>query len=873
MPYMIMENDSGDYCVHKHDAEGQPMGESLGCHKTKAEAEAQMAALYANEPAASKAFAIPKNDRRGDSLPLDDKGQIEGAITIVATGEYRGNAIKPPLSDDEKAQAKRAIRKAINASSESEDWKKQELARLEGKADTASSKAVDTSSVKALLAGTGSTAIKSLGTDRFGGYLVVFGDTRQKDLTGEYFNAHTKGLTDLFSQLGKLPALYHHGKNEKLKATLVGMIDTMEDDDIGLWAEGELNKRNKYIEAIRKLLGKSALSWSSGALPATVEKTADGFIKTWVIAEGTMTPTPAEPRLTDISHLVSEKALAVACKAMNLQLPDDLLTQDDADGVGDSRPGNHEYNPIARPRRAQDSARPVHAPAAKSIVKPTSSKVRTKDVDEITDIETSESLDAAEEGISEVHQAVKGVIDEIGDMKRQVKDTTNAALIAMFKELAAEVKGVKRDVADGKKSATKTLPNPQGTNGQSRIEILTATKYSSLEPQDMSFLHTIMTGSKPNWNPGEEFYRELAHRTVESVQQKKLPPDALKGLIEKMGGTFKANELDSTGQAGYGQEWAPDSWRSELWLKVRQDNTVAPLFDMVEMPTQPYELPIETTDPTVYYVPETTDITQLVYTSGNPITLSKIGSSKIQLSSKKLALRVSWSSELNEDSLIPIIANYRRQSLRAMQNAIDNLLVNGDTAAGASANVNLIDGTPTAGSKYLAFDGLRKYALVTNTAQGKDGAGAVTLPLLRQTRWLLSGAYAIQPRQCAWIVDDSAYPTLLNMPEFITMDKAGQAATNLTGQIGVMDGVPVFATAELGLAQATGKISATPANNTKGQAIIVFRPNWVIGYRRQVQAMVEYVSFADAYHLVVTARLVLASFDTKSAAELYDLTV
>jgi hypothetical protein len=65
------------------------------------------------------------------------------------------------------------------------------------------------------------------------------------------------------------------------------------------------------------------------------------------------------------------------------------------------------------------------------------------------------------------------------------------------------------------------------------------------------------------------------------------------------------------------------------------------------------------------------------------------------MNAKKLALRVSWSSELNEDSLIPVIANYRRQSLRAMQNAIDNVLVNGDTATGASTNVNLIDGTPT----------------------------------------------------------------------------------------------------------------------------------------------------------------------------------
>ncbi len=162
---------------------------------------------------------------------------------------------------------------------------------------------------------------------------------------------------------------------------------------------------------------------------------------------------------------------------------------------------------------------------------------------------------------------------------------------------------------------------------------------------------------------------------------------------------------------------------------------------------------------------------------------------------------------------------------------------------------------------------------MTNTAQKKDGAAAPSLTLLRQTRFLLSGAYATQPRNCAWIVDDNAYAALLNMTEFLTMDKAGPHATNLSGQIGVIDGIPVFATAEMGLSNASGKLSGTPSNNTKGQAIIVFRPNWMVGYRRQVQTSVEFLPWADSYQLVVSVRLCLVNFDATAAAELYDLTV
>src|SRR5690348_12624125 len=87
----------------------------------------------------------------------------------------------------------------------------------------------------------------------------------------------------------------------------------------------------------------------------------------------------------------------------------------------------------------------------------------------------------------------------------------------------------------------------------------------------------------------------------------------------------------------------------------------------IEMPTNPYEVPIESGDPTVFYVPETTDAAQLVPTSASPIPLSKAGSGKVQMNAKKLALRLSWSSELNEDSIVPIVANYRRQAVRAMQ--------------------------------------------------------------------------------------------------------------------------------------------------------------------------------------------------------------
>jgi len=75
-------------------------------------------------------------------------------------------------------------------------------------------------------------------------------------------------------------------------------------------------------------------------------------------------------------------------------------------------------------------------------------------------------------------------------------------------------------------------------------------------------------------------------------------------------------------------------------------------------------------------------------------------------------------------------------------------------------------------------------------------------------------------------------------------------------------------------AEYNGKLSYdTPANNIKGQITLVYRPGWVVGYRRQITTFVEYLSYYDAYMMTVTLRLAFINFDTDVAATLYNITV
>ena len=140
---------------------------------------------------------------------------------------------------------------------------------------------------------------------RIGGYLVVWGSPRQRDVQGEYFTQETELGLDWYD---RRPVLYHHGQDAALKSALVGVLDTLQADEIGLWAEAQLERRLRYFQALTELVKRGVLGWSSGSLPQLREVASDGRILRWPIVEGSLTPTPAEPRHTEIQSLKSAYA-------------------------------------------------------------------------------------------------------------------------------------------------------------------------------------------------------------------------------------------------------------------------------------------------------------------------------------------------------------------------------------------------------------------------------------------------------------------------------------------------------------------------------------------------------------------------------------
>ncbi|HLV33973.1 MAG TPA: phage major capsid protein [Spirillospora sp.] len=416
-----------------------------------------------------------------------------------------------------------------------------------------------------------------------------------------------------------------------------------------------------------------------------------------------------------------------------------------------------------------------------------------------------------------------------------------------------EIKHMRDDETTTVTEPRKRLPVASSEDALKRISV--SSPFDSMGAMDLLHGYMLLRSAKHFRGVSEPFANALAHK------------------VRKEGlSAIKADELSYSTQAGFGDEWVPDLWSAQIWHRARLENAILPLFRAVEMPSNPFELPIEGTDPTVYFVPETADEDHLTLGAGNPIPDSKVGSGKVQLAARKLALRVGFSSELVEDAVVPVLNIYREQAVRAITDSIDYVLLNGDTAS--SGNINKNGGTPDATDRYMAFDGLRKLPLVTNSDNAQDAAGAPTLALLRQTRFKMAARYAARPSDLAWLVDGGTYAQFLGMEEFLTMEKAGALATALTGQIGFADGAPVIVSAEMPLTDgADGKVSTISEDNIKGTALCVYRPGWFVGYRRRIAVSVDYLRYYDAYQLTATVRLAFVNFDNNVAAALYNVTV
>jgi len=317
-------------------------------------------------------------------------------------------------------------------------------------------------------------------------------------------------------------------------------------------------------------------------------------------------------------------------------------------------------------------------------------------------------------------------------------------------------------------------------------------------------------------------------------------PKALKSWLGFSHDVTEFAKAMDTATSEEGAEWIPTGFAAELVQKLKLELKVAALHPRIRMPSDPYKLPVEGGDATAYLVSESTSDTATKMTASTP------GTKNITFDAKKLGVRVLWSGELVEDSVIAALPYVQMKVVRALAEAQEEATINGD-----DSTTHQDSDVTSSADRRKAWKGYRKMA----QSAAKVDLSTFNTTNLRSIRKAM-GKYGVDPNKLAWIAGLSVFNKMLGLAEVITVDKYGSNATILTGELAKLDGIPVvvseFIREDL---NASGVYDGV--TTTKTVLPLVYRPAFLYGDRRDVRARAseELYMETDQNVFVATQRL------------------
>jgi hypothetical protein len=414
-------------------------------------------------------------------------------------------------------------------------------------------------------------------------------------------------------------------------------------------------------------------------------------------------------------------------------------------------------------------------------------------------------------------------------------------------------------------------------------------KYDDLEPADIAVgigvLDAAKRGGRSTHGATEDMRRALAVRLVDDKDEDG-EYVAAKSAMKMAGMPLKANELNQSTLATFGDEWVGVTYSTQLWDKIRLGTPVLGRIPTVQVPqgSESIVVPLMGASPTFYKV------AQASAQASNPgrvtptVTTSKLGTGNQTITVGKLGAAVNYTGELEEDSLIPWLAELRRDMTSEATEVLEHIVIDGDTATDATTNINDIGGTPAGAEAFLLFNGFRKLALVTNTANSR-AAGTLAIEDYLETVKLmgLAGKNAVDKTGVGLIVDLWTHWKSLELAEVKTRDVFAQPTIE-SGMLTNIYGYPVIATpnmhranqdATYGLkANTAGKVDLdTASNNATGSILAVRWDQWRFAYKRRMSFEVQRDAISDSSVIVVMMRVGMNYRDTEAAAISYGITL
>lgn len=398
---------------------------------------------------------------------------------------------------------------------------------------------------------------------------------------------------------------------------------------------------------------------------------------------------------------------------------------------------------------------------------------------------------------------------------------------------------------------------------------------------DYEFAYMMFEGVKRMRNPvavtpPEDFVRAYLHHVYETPGPR-LGICAADGKFQRLMDPKRA-AMD-TAESGFGSQLIGAQYISDLWAAARNNDTLVGRIREIPMSAPTVYVPVDGALPEMLYVSESTSDSATAYAGVNT------GSNRATLSAAKFTIQSLWSGELNEDSIIAFTPFLRDRMNMSAALHLGSAYYNGDTTNAATGNINLDDADPTDTKHYLAWNGIRKYWLITDTAKAKDMAAALALIELQKARGKLNGTdddlnaavgninWGTDASKLLMVCDYDTFLALSNFDEVVTVDKYGPNAVIQSGELGRIYGIPIIAPGYATKTEADGKASTTEASNTKGQITILNPDGWLGGVRRDVQLYFDRVQRTDQFLFELYTRRAFTRFGSNVAAGIYDITL
>lgn len=414
-------------------------------------------------------------------------------------------------------------------------------------------------------------------------------------------------------------------------------------------------------------------------------------------------------------------------------------------------------------------------------------------------------------------------------------------------------------------------------------------RFDGMAPNDIGMMIDLLRAGKQPVS--EDAFKAYAVRTLDAYQtgDRSAPvQSAVKAMaaVGIPGDAIKANELNYSTQANYGDEWVGVSYSTSLWESIRETSAVFNRIPSVEIP-QGYEsmiIPLESGDPTFYLVSQATAQDSNPGPITRTVTTSKLGTAKQTLTLGKLGAGVNYTGELVEDSLINWVAQLRRQLEAKAAATLEHVVIDGDTATGAMTNINDIGGTPGGSEAFLLLNGFRKLALVTNTANSRSGTTIAESDYLDTVKLMgLAGTNAVNRGSVAFITDLWTWWKTLDLSVFKTRDVYSRPTLE-GGLVSTPWGYELLFSPQMhyanqdatyGLkANTAGKVDLdTASNNTTGSILAVRWDQWLVGWKRRITFETVRVPHADATEVTAMLRLGMINRDNEASAISYNLTL